>query len=59
MPRSQSLAIVPQDAVACGRLYFIGVSSWLPARPTCYAGVARFGKTCGRSFGCAAIIFGA
>src|SRR5215470_9563157 len=27
MPFSQSLAIVPQDAVACGRLYFIGQSS--------------------------------
>ena len=26
-PCSQSLAIVPQDAVACGRLYFIGCSS--------------------------------
>src|ERR1700744_2969344 len=27
MPFSQSLAIVPQEAVACGRLYFIGCSS--------------------------------
>jgi hypothetical protein len=33
MPFSQSLAMVPQEAVACGRLYLIGLSSFFLRGP--------------------------
>ena len=43
MPFSQSLAMVPQEAVACGRLYFIGV-------PHRFCGQRRHGRGRGKTY---------